>query len=610
MRTFRLSFVVIFSAIFFTVNAADMPRPEYPRPQFERSEWTNLNGTWTYIFDFGNSGAEQGYEKSTGFSSKIIVPFCPESSLSGVGHKDFINAMWYQRTLHIPQSWTGKHVMLNFGGVDYRSTIYINGRRVQEHFGGSASFAVDIAPYVNFGVDNNLVVHVQDDVRSRVQGAGKQSDRLHSYSCFYTRVTGIWQTVWLEPIAKGGLKACRITPDLDNKQFVFEPSYYEIEPGYKLEVKVKEGAKTVFRQEVTAANSSIVAAKMSKVKTWSPESPFLYDIELTVKNERGAVVDYVKAYAGMRKVEIRNREFYLNNAPYYLRLVLDQGYYPDGQWTAPTDEQLKRDIVLSQQAGFNGARLHQKVFEQRYLYWADKLGYLTWGEYASWGMDWTNPVAARNMLSEWDECLHRDYNAPCIIAWSPLNESWKEDIDEQRARLTNDLYFMTKRIDPTRPVSAASGGMHAGFTDIFSEHTYEQDRLKLYQQLALDKDGSPYILQKRASAPYKGECYMLDEFGGITWVKKTNASEISASDEFWGYGNGPKTLEEFYTRLEGQVSAVLATDHIAGFCFTQITDVEQEKNGIYTYDRQTKFDMNRIRQIITKSRAKARSEFK
>ena len=207
----------------------------------------------------------------------------------------------------------------------------------------------------------------------------------------------------------------------------------------------------------------------------------------------------------MRKAELRGTTFYLNNEPYYQRLVLDQGYYPDGQWTAPDDEQLKRDIVLGKESGFNGARLHQKVFEQRYFYWADKLGYLTWGESASWGMDWTDKVAARNMLTEWTECVERDYNATSLIAWSPLNETWKPDVDGQRARLTNDLYFLTHRLDRTRPVVAVSGGYHAGFTDIYAEHTYVQDPVALYNQLKLKDDGTPYIHHPKFSVPYKGE---------------------------------------------------------------------------------------------------------
>ena len=607
MKRLSLSLTLLIALIAANTLAA-IPRPEYPRPQFERSEWINLNGTWTYEFDFSKSGLERSLFNSTGFASNITVPFCPESPLSGVDHKDFINAMWYHRSINVPQNWDGKRIMLNFGGVDYKSTIYIDGREVFIHYGGSSSFAIDITKYVTPGKANNLVVYVEDDVRSQLQTGGKQSRRLYSYSCLYTRVTGIWQTVWLEAVSKGGLKKCNITPDLDNSQFIFEPTFYDLDCGAQLRVRILDGKKEVFNQKTAASNSAMLAAKIKNVKTWSPESTFLYDIEFTVTDAAGAVIDQVKSYAGMRKAELRGTTFYLNNEPYYQRLVLDQGYYPDGQWTAPDDEQLKRDIVLGKESGFNGARLHQKVFEQRYFYWADKLGYLTWGESASWGMDWTDKVAARNMLTEWTECVERDYNATSLIAWSPLNETWKPDVDGQRARLTNDLYFLTHRLDRTRPVVAVSGGYHAGFTDIYAEHTYVQDPVALYNQLKLKDDGTPYIHHPKFSVPYKGEAYMIDEFGGIQWIKEMKAAEVAGADEFWGYGKPPRTIEEFYKRLEEQVNVILSLDYITGFCYTQIVDVELEKNGIYTYDRAQKFDMERIRRIFTKSREQAKAE--
>lgn len=605
----RCHIFLYFILLSFVTAYASLPRPEYPRPQFERAEWINLNGQWSYEFDFAKSGFERDLQATQGFDGIITVPFCPESILSGVNHKDFINAMWYQRTINIPVDWNDKHIMLNFGGVDYKSIIYINGEKVMVHYGGSASFSVDIAQYVKIG-DNNLVVYVEDDLRSMKQTAGKQSRRLESYNAFYTRVTGIWQTVWLEAIEKGGLKRCRITPDLDNGRFVFEPEFFDVGVGTEFKVKVFDNGKEVASARAVASNNATVITQIKNVKTWSPEAPFLYDVEFTVMNDKGDVIDKVKSYAGMRKVELRGTKFYLNNKPYYQRLVLDQGYYPDGQWTAPNDSALRRDIELGKLAGFNGARLHQKVFEQRYLYWADKLGYLVWGESASWGMNWCDPIAARNMLTEWEECVQRDYNTPSLVAWSPLNESRMDDVDGQRERLTDDLYLITHRLDRTRPVVTASGGDHGRFTDIYSEHTYTQDPVKLYEELALDAEGKPYVHRPHQSQPYRGEVYMIDEFGGIRWVKEMKTSEVGASENFWGYGEAPHTIEEFYWRLEQQVNVILSLDHIDGFCFTQIVDVELEKNGIYTYDREAKFDMERIYKIFTKSREQAKTEVK
>ena len=606
-RSYILTAIISCVFSYCTVRASEIPRPEYPRPQFERSEWINLNGKWSYELDFARSGSERDFQSSKGFSEDIIVPFCPESKLSGVGYNDFINAMWYHRTINIPDNWIGGHIMLNFGGIDYKSVIYVNGKEVMVHYGGSSSFAVDIAPYVGAG-DNDLVVYVEDDLRSMMQTAGKQSRRLESYNAFYTRVTGIWQTVWLEAVENGGLKSCRITPDLDNSRFVFEPEFFDAGIAAQFKVRLLDNGKEISSATLAASNNVVANLGIDDVKTWSPEHPFLYDVEFIVLDKNGNEIDKVTSYAGMRKVELRGTKFYLNNEHYYQRLVLDQGYYPDGQWTAPSDSALRRDIELGKQAGFNGARLHQKVFEQRYLYWADKLGYLVWGESASWGMDWCSPVAARNMITEWEECVMRDYNSPSLVAWSPLNESRKDDIDGQRARLTDDLYLITHRLDRTRPVVTASGGDHARLTDIYSEHTYVQDPVALYEQLKLNANGYPYVNRPHESQPYRGEVYMIDEFGGIRWVKEMNAPEVGTSNDFWGYGQAPRTIDEFYERLEKQVNVILSLDHIDGFCFTQLVDVELEKNGIYTYDRYPKFDMARIYKIFTKSREQAKKE--
>jgi hypothetical protein len=284
-------------------------------------------------------------------------------------------------------------------------------------------------------------------------------------------------------------------------------------------------------------------------------------------------------------------------------------HYPKAPWLlAGGILALTGDIELGKQSGFNGARLHQKVFEERYFYWADKLGYLTWGESPSWEMDWTSPVAARNMIDEWTECVERDYNKTSLVVWSPLNETWQDEADGQRQRLSRDLYFMTKRLDRTRPVATTSGGYHAGFDDIYTEHTYVQDPVELYNQLKPIDEGKAYTQWADKSWPWQGEPYMIDEFGGIRWVKQMQAAEVAPEGSFWGYGADPKSLEEYYDRLEGQVDAVLSVDNITGFCYTQIVDVELEKNGIFTYDRDAKFDMGRIHRIFTKSREQAKKD--
>jgi beta-galactosidase/beta-glucuronidase len=573
---------------------AQTPRPEYPRPQFERTTWQNLNGTWTYTFDFGLSGADRGYQNSKGFDGKITVPFCPESKLSGVAYTDFINGIWYQRTLQVPADWTGKNILLHFGAVDYEATIYIDGKFVMKHFGSSSSFTADITKFAKPGQSVNLVVGVKDDLRSGLQPGGKQCAVYYSRGCDYTRTTGIWQTVWMEPVAPEALKQVIATPDIDQKQLVIRPSFYEESMNNTLTVKMFDGKKVVAQKTVNACNENIVVLPVKDMKLWSPESPFLYDLTYTVKNKDGKVIDEVKSYAGMRKVHNAGGYFYLNNKPYFQRLVLDQGFYPDGIWTAPSDEALKHDIELSKAAGFNGARLHQKVFEERFHYWADKLGYLTWGEFASWGLNVNNELAVRNFLSEWTEIVERDRNHPAIVTWTPFNETWAST-DGTYVRLMNDTYNLTKAIDPTRPVNDASGDGHIK-TDLWTVHDYTRDYDKLVANHTFKPGVEPYRNEPKKGflAKYNGQPYMVDEFGGLPWIKE---SERSSS---WGYGSNIDKIEDFYNILDKQIDAIKACKHIVGFCYTQLTDVEQEKNGIYFYDRTNKFDMNRIKKIFEK----------
>jgi len=323
---------------------------------------------------------------------------------------------------------------------------------------------------------------------------------------------------------------------------------------------------------------------------WAPEHPFLYDLVLEV-SVAGTVVDAVRSYFGMRKVHVEGNRVFLNNEPLYQRLVLDQGFYPDGIWTAPNDDALKRDIELSLAAGFNGARLHQKVFEERFHYWADRLGYLTWGESASWGLDAADPQGCFNFVSEWREIVRRDSNHPSIIAWTPMNETFTQEARGRYSiRLQRELYALTHDLDPTRLVNDASGYIHA-VTDLWTVHNYTQDGTALAAQLTPDPEKGVWRNFPEREVPYTGQPYLVDEFGGIKWIPE---SRRPFADNSWGYGEGPKSLEEFYARLEEQVAALLAQEHVSGYCYTQLTDVEQEQNGIYNYDRTTKFDMKRI----------------
>ena len=622
-KVFSIAFAAALSLPAVSYAGDSLPRPEYPRPQFERADWVNLNGEWTCSIDNVSTGYEKGFASSEGFETRILVPFSPESKLSGVDHTDFISGIWYHRQIAVPASWDGKNVRLNFGAVYYKSEIYIDGKLVGRHFGGTSSFSFDITPFVTAGKTHSLVVHAESDLRSGMQPAGKQSLQLKSRTCNYTRTTGIWQTVWMEPVAENALKQVQVDTDIDQGQIVVRPLFYH-EGGAKLKVTVTEPdapKKPVVEKTVTAANNSVVVLPMKKFRTWSPEDPFLYDVKYQVVDSEGKVIDEVSSYVGMRKVHLQGNKIYLNNSPRYLRFVLDQGYYPDSQWTAPSDEALRHDIELSMKAGFNGARLHQKVFEERFHYWADRMGYLTWGESSSWGMDTNIPETARNFLSEWGEIIVRDRNHPSIIAWTPTNEEWAPD-NIQFPRFMEDVYALTKQLDQTRPVSTASGGILVR-TDIWTGHGYAQDP-KEFKKIVWN-DGKLFTYHNRHNngglfaknygfnreavagtydyPDYDGKMpYVFDEYGGIKWTNEEDMKRASNDRGVsWGYGNAPKSLKEFYTRLEGLTDALLSlSEYICGYCYTQLTDVEQEQNGLYYYSRGEKFDMEKIHSIFSK----------
>ena len=579
---------------FCTANAVDIPRPEYPRPQFERTDWVNLNGQWTFEMDFGSSGEQRGWTNSKGLSKKITVPFCPESELSGIGYTDFIPCVWYQRNINIPAEWNGKKILLHFGAADYETKVYVDGKMVGEHKGAGSSFNFDITSYVEAGQQANLVVRVYDNLRGGMQPGGKQCTALYSAGCSYTRVTGIWQTVWMEAVNEQALKNVFAIPDIDQQQLVVRPEFYNEGNNNTLTVEVKDGKKTVAKRTSQASNQSTIVLPIKNAHLWSPEDPYLYDVKYTVKNAHGEVIDEVSSYMGMRKVHISGGYFYLNNKPYFQRLVLDQGYYPDGIWTAPSDEALRQDIEMSKAVGFNGARLHQKVFEERYYYWADKLGYLTWGEEASWVLNINNELAVRNFLTEWAEIVVRDRNHPSLVTWTPLNETWNATPGVY-VRFVNDLYDLTKAIDPTRPINDASGDSHVK-TDIWSVHDYTREPDKLIANHTIKAGVEPYRNMKGKDflSKYEGQPYMVDEFGGLPWIPKEERANS------WGYGANIDTVEEFYSILEKEIDALKACKHVVGFCYTQITDVEQEKNGIYYYNRKPKFDTARVKAIFEK----------
>ena len=587
-------------------NMNNLPKNEHPTPQFMRNDWINLNGVWTYTINmrppyFSDKRSYNHEENSTGFDKTIVVPYAPESELSTVAYKDMIFSMFYHRSIEIPQSFAGKKILLHFGAVFYHADIFIDAQMVDFHDGGSTPFAVDITAYVRVGGQHNLVVKATSNLQDGSTPSGKQSSFMNSYKCFYTRTTGIWQTVWMEAVDHHALRDVRMESDIDSEQLSITPYFYSIAKDMSFSCKVFDGDVVVATYEGKAKEGVAVTIAIPDMKLWSCDDPHLYSLQFTT-TLGDTVIDAVSSYMGMRNVEIHDNQVFLNHKKLYQRLVLDQGYYPLSQWTAPDDESLKQDILLGKEAGFNGARLHQKVFEPRYLYWADRLGYLCWGESPSWGIEYNDEsLPARNFLSEWAEILQRDRNHPSIIIWTPLNETFRFTDAHAHRRLHRDAYNLCKMLDPSRPVNDSSGYIHF-VTDVWTVHTYEQDPVRFAEKLAM-KDGKPFRNFPEFESEYTGQPYLVDEYGGIKWDPETqhqNDLLVGQNLVSWGYGESPKSLEEFYHRLEALTDALLCLEHVSGYCYTQLTDVEQEKNGIYLYDRDVKFDMERIRKIFSK----------
>ncbi len=570
-----------------------IPRPEHPRPQFARAQWLNLNGAWAFQRDPGRSGRARGLAGDAPYDTQITVPFCPESRLSGVTDTDFLPAVWYRRAVTVPDAWAEQRVLLHFGAVDYDCEVWVNGVSAGTHRGGYVGFTFDITALLHPG-ENVLTVCAEDDTRSPLQPTGKQSKRYASYECMYTRTTGIWQTVWLEPVPRRYLGRPRITPDLENGGVDVEVPIVGDPRGLTLEVAAfldDERMVAQVKNVPPTGNVFRVRLTLDEVRPWSPESPTLYRLGLVMSD--GKQWDVVSSYFGLRSITLSGPAVLLNGKPVFQRLILDQGFYPEGIYTAPSDAELRADIERSMAMGFNGARLHQKVFEERFLYWADKLGYLVWGEMASWGLDLANPAALERFQTEWLDALARDYSHPSLVGWCPFNET----STSQNPEVLRQIYRVTKALDPTRPVIDTSGYVHV-VTDVYDVHDYEQDPAVFaahYDMLRSQNAVAGW--QGTDLQPAPGQPYFVSEYGGIWW------NPGQAGDAAWGYGNRPQSAAEFIERFRGLAEALLRHPAMCALCYTQLTDVEQEVNGLYTYDRQPKFPPEAIKAIMAQKAA-------
>ncbi|ANS73873.1 glycoside hydrolase family 2 [Paenibacillus yonginensis] len=577
---------------------------DYPRPQFVRNEWMNLNGEWDFRFDDQNVGEiEKWHEQLTG-THKIKVPFTYETEASGIGLEEFHERVWYSRSVPIPKEAAGKRVILHFQAVDYIAKVWVNGELAGRHQGAYAAFSLDITPYLTFGADNVITLKAEDS-DDCTQPRGKQRWTKDNFECFYVQSTGIWQTVWLEYVEEQRLDSVKITPDLDRDRVSFDFRVRGLETAagsLRLEaiVTLKDHhVKTVslvadrprFSVEVDLVHE---ANGPWKKAFWSPAQPNLYDVEFVLYLDE-VVIDRVFSYFGMRKVSIEKGKVLLNNVPIYQRLMLDQGYWPESHLTPPSEDALIADIDYMLEMGYNGVRKHMKIEDARFLYWCDVKGLLVWSEMAATFE--FHDDAVENFTQEWLEIVRQQYNHPSIITWVPFNESWGIPYilhDQRQQKFTESIYHLTKSIDPYRPVITNDGWEHT-ISDIITLHDYVETGEGFLKRYAGNKDAIvskeiPCNQWKYALADgyeYKGQPIMITEFGGIAFE----------SDKGWGYGHQVRTDEEFLNRFEGLIQAIKSVDYICGFCYTQLTDVQQEINGLLTEERKPKFPMDKIRGI-------------
>jgi beta-galactosidase/beta-glucuronidase len=576
----------------------NIPRREHPRPDRKRESWLSLNGKWEFEIDNARIGVYKDYNERTSLDGEITVPFCPESVLSGVGNTDFMNAVWYRRGFDVPTEWGGKRIILHIDACDYKTTVYVNGKKAGTHRGGYTPFQFDITDLL-LESGNFITVYAEDDLRSERQVAGKQSNRLRSYACSYTRTTGIWQTVWLEAVEKAHVKSYKAYPNISEASVALEVQT-EQAIGAKLSVRAYYGGKLMGKSEASvASNSTFVNIKLAEKHLWECGKGELYDLvfELT----KDGKTDVMEGYFGLREVGLsKENGLTVNGKTVFGRFVLDQGFYPDGIYTAPTDEALVFDIKASMACGFNGARLHQKVFEPRFLYHADRLGYMVWAETGNWGLDHSLEGNIYNFLPEWLEEIERDFSHPSLIGWCPFNETWNKHGREHCIHLLDTVYDITKAIDKTRPVITDSGAFPTERTDVHDVHDYEQDPEKFRFNYSRIEEGiindQLYRMDKRRQF-YKTELpVFVSEYGGIAWIMEKDASA-------WGYGESVKNEEEFFARLKGLTDVLLDNEKIFAFCYTQLTDVEQEQNGLLTYERKFKFAPERYSEIFARKAA-------
>ena len=585
-------------------------RNEYPRPQFERENWANLNGQWQFDFDYEAIGtSKQWFHPEVKLTKTINVPFVYQADISGLADEKPSEVVWYKREL-VLEELTAVTV-LHFGAVDYKADVYVNGHYVGQHIGGHTSFSFDISDFVVSGT-NDITVKVTDYTTTEWIPRGKQYWKPKSESIWYTNTTGMWQSVWLEQLEAHYLKQVRLIPDLDQQSIEIIPEFNLVAAGMKLRTLITFDREVVVNAVVGVAHNRLTmryevlgqkimhGAAHGPGRTWSPDHPNLFDVEFELLLD-DVVVDRVTSYFGMRKIHVEKGVIFLNNRPFYQKLVLDQGYWPKTLMTAPSDQAFIDDIELSKAMGFNGCRKHQKVEDPRFFYHADQLGFLVWGESASPANYQSRTVGL--VIREWEEIIERDGNHPSIVVWTPANESWgvsEVNYSSEQQHFMQALYHYVKSQDATRLV-VVNDGWEMLETDLIGIHNYNhgnQDEVEKYARYQKSLSSTEQLLgslhagrQVMAGGyPYLNQPILLTEFGGIAY------SVGQSADDAWGY-TSTDTEEDFIVDYQRLMDAIGQSEALHGFCYTQLTDVEQETNGLLTYDRQVKIPLEVIREM-------------
>lgn len=558
----------------------DKVRPEYPRPQFVRPNWLSLNGLWEFGFDNDNVGEKEGWHTGTTFAQQILVPFTFESSLSGIGLSNEVHEhVWYRRSFKTPSDWKGQRILLHFGAVDWETKVWVNGQEVGKHRGGYTPFTLDITDAIRGGDSQELVVHAYDPSEKSPSGWQPRGKQQGSGGIMYTRTTGIWQSVWLEPVPKAHLSDVTMTPSFDANgtgKLLLSATLPKSAAGMTVEASISDNSQQVATQQATVSSDGSVSLTVivPQAKPWTPETPQLYDLTLRLISG-GRAVDMVTSYTAFRSVGIANGRLTLNGKPYFYRGVLDQGYWPDGIYTPPTEDAIKADVEAVKNLGFNMARKHIKVEDARWYYWCDRLGVAVWQDMPS-SINLSTLESKEEFRKELPEVMAATRNYPSVVHWIPFNENWGNPGEFQ-----DEIVELTRRIDPSRPITDASGWTQRSLTDVIDAHNY-----------------SDSLAHEGTSNPVKPK--VVGEYGGVG---------LSVPGHIWAEGRiyvHANNVDEMLRLLRARTSDLYDAPNLSGFVYTQLADVEQELNGLLTYDREPKADAKAIAAIMQgKNRAPA-----